>query len=123
MTFCCRFRQLKEQEARRRQQRGEEKGKAEEAAAKATKIYETDEKTVEGGNHAGGDKVVEKSHAVAADTDPSTFRVVVNGNPSSKDLEENQNSASTPQTENNEGSASFNVGINEKSVDKVLLHV
>ncbi|KAK7280927.1 hypothetical protein RIF29_08503 [Crotalaria pallida] len=106
-----RFRQLKEQEERRKQQREEEKRRAAEAAAKATKV--------EGGNQAGGDLVVDKSQVVAADTDPSISGVVVNGNSSSKSLEENQNPSSTPQTENNEGSTHVNgVGINEQNQDK-----
>ncbi|RYQ83137.1 hypothetical protein Ahy_B10g101757 isoform C [Arachis hypogaea] len=108
-----RFRQLKEQEARRRQQREEEKGKATEAASKATKVYETNEITVEKGNQDGGDNV-ENSQHVNADADPSTSQVTVNGNPLSKDLEENQNSTYTPQRESNEGSP-FNNGVNEKS--------
>ncbi|MED6145833.1 ALBINO3-like protein 1, chloroplastic [Stylosanthes scabra] len=112
-----RFRQLKEQEARKRQQREEEgKRKAEEAAAKATQVYETNEKTVEEGDRAGGDNV-EKSQHVATDTDPSTSQVTVNGNPLSKDLEENQNSTSTAQRESNEGSP-LNKGVNGKGVDK-----
>lgn len=103
-----------EQEARRKQQREEEKRKAEEAAAKANH-----EKTIEGGNRAVND-LVEKSQSVAADTDPS-ISGVVNGNPLSEGLEGNQNS--TSDTKNNEGSGHFNaVGINEKSLDKVLLH-
>ncbi|CAL0333120.1 unnamed protein product [Lupinus luteus] len=107
-----RFRLLKEQEKRRKQQREEEKRKAEEAVAQATK-------TVEDGIQAADDLVVEKSQVVAADTDPSTSGVVVNGNSLSKSLEENQNQTSTPQTENNEGSAHVNVvGINEQSQDK-----
>lgn len=119
-SFCCRFRQLKEQEERRKQQREEEKRRAEEAAANASKVYETHDKPVEAGNLVADDLVVEKSQAVPADTDPSTSGVVLNGNPSSKSLDKNQNSTSTPQTGNNEASAHVNVGINDQSQDKVL---
>ncbi|XP_061369914.1 ALBINO3-like protein 1, chloroplastic [Gastrolobium bilobum] len=113
-----RFRQLMEQETKRKQQREEEKRKAEEAVAKATKVDETHEKTIEGGNQAGRDLVVGKSQSVATDTDPS-ISGVVNGNPLSKDLEESQNSTSTSETQNNGGSAHFNVvGTNEKILDK-----
>lgn len=92
-----------------------------EAAARETKADETLDKTVEGGNQTAGDLVVEKSRSVASDTDPS-ISGVVNGNPSSKDLEVNQNSVSTSETENNEGSAHFNnVEKSTKNLDKVLL--
>lgn len=101
-----------EQETRRKQQREEEKRKA---AAKANQ-----EQTIEGGNQAVSD-LVEKSHSVAADTDPS-ISGVVNGNPLSKDLEGNQNSTSTSDSENNEGSSHFNA-VNEKILEKVLLHI
>ncbi|KAK7306198.1 hypothetical protein VNO77_44124 [Canavalia gladiata] len=108
-----RFKQIMEQEARRRQQKEEEKRKATEAAA--AKVHE---KTIEGGNPTGDGLVVEKSQTVASDTDPS-ISGVVNGNPSSKDLEGNQNSTSTLETENKEGSAHCNdVEINEDSLDK-----
>ncbi|TKY47712.1 ALBINO3 protein 1 [Spatholobus suberectus] len=113
-----RFKQIMEQEARRRQQREEAKRNAMEAAARETNVHETLEKTVEGGNQTFGDLVVEKSRSVASDTDPS-ISGVVNGNPLSKDLEGNQNSTSTSETENNVGAAHFNnVEINEKSLDK-----
>lgn len=98
------------QEARRRQQREEEKRKAEEAAAKATKV----------GNEAGDELVAERSQAVTADDDPSTSGIVVNGNPTSEDLERHHNATSTPRTENNESSANFQFNErNEKSVEKV----
>ncbi|KAG4975384.1 hypothetical protein JHK87_032205 [Glycine soja] len=114
-----RFKLIKEQEARRKQQREEEeKRKALEAAARETKVDKTLEETVEVENQTGGDLVVEKSRSLASDTDPS-ISGVVNGNPLSKDLEGNQNSTSTSETENNEGSAHFNnVEINEKILDK-----
>lgn len=109
-----RFKQLKEQEARRKQQREEEKRKAMEAAAKETKVDETLEKTAEGRKQTEDDVV----RSVASDTDPS-ISGVVNGNSLSKDSEVNQNSTSTSQTENNEGSAHFNsVEITEKNLDK-----
>ena len=114
--FCCRFKLIKEQEARRKQQREEEeeKRKALEAAARETKVDKTLEETVEVENQTGGDLVVEKSRSLASDTDPS-ISGVVNGNPLSKDLEGNQNSTSTSETENNEGSAHFNnVEINKR---------
>ncbi|XP_020214038.1 ALBINO3-like protein 1, chloroplastic [Cajanus cajan] len=112
-----RFRQIKEQEARRKQQREEEKRKAAEAAARETKVHETLEKTVEEGNQNEGD-LDEKPLSVNLDNDPS-ISGVVNGNPLRNDLEGNQNSTSTSETENNEGSAQVNsVEINEKSLDK-----
>lgn len=115
-SFCCRFKQLKEQEARKKQQREEEKRKAEEAAAKVNH-----ERTIEGGNQAEGD-FVEKSKSVAADTNPS-ISGVVNGNPLSKDLEGNRISASTSDSKNNEGSGHFDaVGVDKISLEKVLLH-
>lgn len=104
-----------EQEARKKQKREEEKRKAEEAAAKANH-----EQTIEGENQSVNG-LVENSHSVAADTDPS-ITGVVNGNPLSKDLEGNQNSTSTSDTENGEGSANFNA-VNEKNLEKVLLHI
>ncbi|XP_027334819.1 ALBINO3-like protein 1, chloroplastic [Abrus precatorius] len=110
-----RFKQIMEQEAKRRQRRDEEKRKAMEAEARATKVHETHEKTVEGGNQTGGD-LVEKPESVASDTDPF-ISGVVNGNGLS--LEGNQNSTSTSETENNEGSAHFNdVERNKESLDK-----
>lgn len=94
-----------------------------EAAARETKVDKTLEETVEVENQTGGDLVVEKSRSLASDTDPS-ISGVVNGNPLSKDLEGNQNSTSISETENNDGSAHFNnVEINEKNLDKVLLHI
>ncbi|CAJ1853564.1 unnamed protein product [Sphenostylis stenocarpa] len=109
-----RFKQLKEQEARRRQQREEEKRKSMEAAARETKVNESHESL----EKTGGDLVVEKPLSVASDTDPS-ISGVVNGNLLGKDLDGNQNSTSTSETENNEGSThSNNVEINEKNSDK-----
>ncbi|KAK7312021.1 hypothetical protein RJT34_10563 [Clitoria ternatea] len=113
-----RFKQIMEQEARRRQQREEEKRKAEEAAARATKESEMNEKIIEEGNQAEDDLNVEKSQPVASDTDPS-ISGLGNGNPLSKDIEGNQNSTPTSETENDEGYAHFNdVGTNRKSSDK-----
>jgi hypothetical protein len=62
-SFCCIFKQLTEQEARKKRQR-EEKRKADEAAAKANH-----EQTIEGGDQAVGN-LVENSQSVAADSDP-----------------------------------------------------
>lgn len=104
-----------EQEARKKQKREEEKRKTEAAAAKANH-----EQTIEGENQAVND-VVENSQSVAADTDPS-ISGVVNGNPLSKDLEGNQKSTSTSDTENDEGSAHFNA-VNKKNLEKVLLRI
>ncbi|XP_058787036.1 ALBINO3-like protein 1, chloroplastic [Vicia villosa] len=105
-----RFKQLMEQEARKKQKREEEKRKAEAAAAKANQ-----EQTIEGENQAVND-LVENSQPAAADTYPS-ISGVVNGNPLSKDLEGNQNSTSTSDTENDEGSSHFNA-VNEKTLEK-----
>ncbi|KAL5075874.1 hypothetical protein RYX36_014858 [Vicia faba] len=106
-----RFKQLMEQEARKRQKKEEEKRKAEEAAAAKA----NHKQTIEGQNQAAND-LVENSQSVAAETDPS-ISGVVNGNPLSKNLEGNQNSTSTSDTENNEGSAHFNA-VNEKNLEE-----
>ncbi|ESW35696.1 hypothetical protein PHAVU_001G257000 [Phaseolus vulgaris] len=109
-----RFKQLKEQEARRRQQREEEKSKGMETEARETKVDESHETL----KKTGSDLSVEKSLSVGSDTDPS-ISGVVNGNVLSTDLEENQNSTSASETENNEGSTHFNnAEINEKNSDK-----
>ncbi|KAK7387553.1 hypothetical protein VNO78_28439 [Psophocarpus tetragonolobus] len=113
-----RFKQIKEQEARRRQEREEEKRNAMEAAARETKVDETLEKTVEGGNQTGGNLVVEESRSVASNIDLS-ISGAVNGNPGSKNLEGDQNSTSASKTKNNEASAHFNnAEINEKNLTK-----
>lgn len=103
------FKQLMEQEAKKKQQREEEKRKAEEAAAKAN----NHEQIVEGGNQVVND-LVKNSQSVADDTDPS-ISGVINGN--SKDLEGNQNSTSTSDTANDEGSAHLNA-VNKKNLEK-----
>lgn len=103
------FKQLMEQEAKKKQQREEEKRKAEEAAAKAN----NHEQTVEGGNQVVND-LVKNSQSVADDTDPS-ISGVINGN--GKDLEGNQNSTSTSDTANDEGSAHLNA-VNKKNLEK-----
>ncbi|XP_054790800.1 ALBINO3-like protein 1, chloroplastic [Prosopis cineraria] len=113
-----RFKQIKEQEAKRRRQREEEKRKAEEAAGKATEVHEARDKTVQGGHGDGDDLIVVKSEAVTANNDPSTSGVVVNGNPSSEDFGRHQNATSTLQAENN-GSANFQFNErNERSLEK-----
>lgn len=106
--MCCRFKQLKEQEARRKQQKEEEKRKAEEAAAKATEVHEN-----------GNDLVNEKPQAVTADKVPSPSGVL-NGNPSNEGLERHQKATSASQTENDEASANFQFNErNEKSLERV----
>ncbi|KAI9080870.1 hypothetical protein K1719_037179 [Acacia pycnantha] len=112
-----RFKQLKEQEAKIRQQREEEERKAEEAAAIATEVHEARDKTAQVGNE-DGDGVAEKSDAVTTDNDPSTSGIVVNGNPSSGDFGRHQKATSTLHTENKDSSDfQFNER-NEESLEK-----
>jgi len=73
-----------------------------ETAARETKVDESHETL----KKTGSDLIVEKSVSVDSDTDPS-ISGVVNGNLLSTDLEENQNSTSTSETENNEASTHF----------------
>jgi YidC/Oxa1 family membrane protein insertase len=113
-SLYCRFKQLMEQEAKKKQQREEEKRKVEEASTKAN----NHEQTVQGGNQVVND-LVKNSQSVADDIDPS-ISGVINGN--SKDLEGNQNSTSTYDTANDEGSAHLNA-VNKKNLEKVLLHI
>ncbi|XP_030960795.1 ALBINO3-like protein 1, chloroplastic [Quercus lobata] len=102
-----RFKQLKEQEAKRRQQIEEERKKAEEAAAKATQIanegHEREAKLLERENGAAADSVVENKENVQSVTtfhDSSNVEVVVNGGSSGQDSEEDQNMTSTFTMEN-----------------------
>ncbi|XVE74888.1 hypothetical protein DITRI_Ditri12bG0054700 [Diplodiscus trichospermus] len=95
-----RFKQLKEQEARRRQEREEERRKAQEAAAKADSL--TNEGHAMDGSIMGKEngsgtglstETNEKCHSVV---DKGSSNVtVVNGDPSSQDLKDDQKKASS----------------------------
>lgn len=107
LPLYSRFKQLKEQEAKRRQQIEEEKKKAEEAAAKATQIanegHEREATLLERENGAAADSVVEnneKVHSVTTFHNSSNVEVVVNGDSSGQDSEEDQNMTSTFRMEN-----------------------
>lgn len=107
LPLYSRFKQLKEQEAKRRQQIEEEKKKAEEAAAKATQIanegHEREAQLLERENGAAADSVVEnneKVHSVTTFHNSSNVEVVVNGDSSGQDSEEDQNMTSTFRMEN-----------------------
>lgn len=107
LPLYSRFKQLKEQEAKRRQQIEEEKKKAEEAAAKATQIanegHEREAKLLERENGAAADSVVEnneKVHSVTTFHNSSNVEVVVHGDSSGQDSEEDQNMTSTFRMEN-----------------------
>lgn len=96
LLLYSRFKQIKEQEARRRQEE-EEKRKAEEAAAKGTQPtnegHEREAKLLERENGAGADSVAESNEevqSVATLHSSSNVGVVVNGDLSGQDSEEDQ---------------------------------
>lgn len=86
-----RFKQIKEQEARKRRQREEEKRKAEEAAANASQIPNERE------NEGGVDLIGEKNGSHLSDNihNSSSSGVTVNGNLSTVDVKENEITTST----------------------------
>lgn len=110
-----RFKQIKEQEAIRRQKE-EEKRKAEEAAPKGTQPtnegHEREAKLLERENGAGADSVAEnneKAESVATFHNPSNVGVVVNGDLSGQDSEEDQKTTSIFRVENDKVSTNSKV--------------
>lgn len=95
-----RFKQLKEQEERRKQQREEERRKALEAAAKADRLknegHEIDSSIIDKENGAATVSSSEKNENYQSLAGQGSSDLgVVNGDPSSQDLKENQNKASS----------------------------
>ncbi|KAJ7957653.1 Inner membrane ALBINO3-like protein 1, chloroplastic [Quillaja saponaria] len=115
-----RFKQLKEQEVRRRRQREEQKRKAEEAelrGSKADEGYEKGDKLLQGGNGAAADLVVEKVEelqSVTAINDLPTSGVSMNGNLCCQNLEEDQITSSAVRMENDEASSNGRVDGRDK---------
>lgn len=101
-----RFKQIKEQEEKRRRQI-EEKRKAEEAVAKGTQItnegQEIEAKLLERENGAGADSVIENNEKVQSVTtfhNSSNVKVAVNGDSSGQESEEDQKMTSEFRMEN-----------------------
>ncbi|XP_022776223.1 ALBINO3-like protein 1, chloroplastic isoform X2 [Durio zibethinus] len=95
-----RFKQLKEQEARSRQQREEEMRKAQQAAAKADQLtnegHETEGSITDKENGAGTGLSAEKNEKYQTVAGQGSSNIgVVNGDLSSKDLKEDQKKASS----------------------------
>ncbi|XVF43833.1 hypothetical protein PTKIN_Ptkin02bG0072000 [Pterospermum kingtungense] len=95
-----RFKQLKEQEVRRKQQREEERRKAQEAAARADRLrkegHKIDGSISDGENGAGTGLSSEKNEKYLSVAGQGSSNVgAVNGDPSSQELNENQNKASS----------------------------
>ncbi|KAL5760035.1 hypothetical protein ACOSQ2_018873 [Xanthoceras sorbifolium] len=109
-----RFKQLKEQEARKRQQIEEEKRKAAEAAARGSEVtnegHETEVSILERENGAGANLVDNKNGKPQSFTgqDTSNFGVV-NGGPSSQEFKEDTNSIPVYRMENSEASDDYEV--------------
>lgn len=106
-----RFKQLKEQEARRKQQRKEEKRKAEEAAASGSQItnggHNKEAHLVEREHGAGDDLIEDRNRSVESvttirDSTTNGNGAIVNGNYSSQDLKNGQETASTLGRENSD---------------------
>lgn len=106
---------IKEQEARRKQQREEEKRKLKEAEAKGTQITNEihgEARLLEKENGVAVELVVEKSDEVESQTtthNSSSVGVSVNGDQSIQDLKEDQNSVSVLQMESSEVSTNLDV--------------
>lgn len=119
LLLYSRFKQIKEQEARRRQQR-EEKEKAGETVAKGTQLtnegHEREARLLESENGAGSESVDENN--------PSNFGVV-NGDLTGKDSEEDKIKSPVLRVEEDKVSANSKVGaIDEQQsyelVEKIL---
>ncbi|KAL5762268.1 hypothetical protein ACOSP7_018532 [Xanthoceras sorbifolium] len=109
-----RFKQLKEQEARKRQQIEEEKRKAAEAAARGSEVtnegHETEVSILERENGAGANLADNKNGKPQSFTgqDTSNFGVV-NGGPSSQEFKEDTNSIPVYRMENSKASDDYEV--------------
>ncbi len=106
LPLYSRFKQIKEQEEKRRRQI-EEKRKAEEAVAKGTQItnegHEIEAKLLERENGAGADSVIENNEKVQSVTtfhNSSNVKVAVNGDSSGQESEEDQKMTSEFRMEN-----------------------
>lgn len=136
LPLFSRFKQIKEQEEARRRQKEEEKRKAEEAAAKGTQPIneghereaEREAKLLERENGAGAGSVAEtneKAQSVSTFHNPSSVGVVVNGDLSGQDSQEDQKTASMFRMENDKVSANSKVDWSDEqqsyeNVEKVL---
>ncbi|GAY43974.1 ALBINO3-like protein 1 [Citrus sinensis] len=122
-----RFKQIKEQEARRRQQREEEKRKAAEAAAKGNQTINGEQEreasilgSAKGVQTDLVDKDDENFPSVTGDN-ASNIGVAINGNISSHEFKENQDTISVFRTGDNEVSANSEVdGRNEQQSQENL---
>lgn len=127
MLICSRFKQIKEQEARRRQQREEEKRKAAEAAAKGNQTINGEQEreasilgSAKGVQTDLVDKDDENFPSVTGDN-ASNIGVAINGNISSHEFKENQDTISVLRTGDNEVSANSEVdGRNEQQSQENL---
>lgn len=114
LLLYSRFKQIKEQEARRRQKE-EEKRKAEQAAAKGTQPtnegHEKEAKLLERENGAGADSAAENNEKVqsVATSHNSSDVGVVNGDLSGQDSEEGQKMTSMFRMENDKVSTNSKV--------------
>jgi YidC/Oxa1 family membrane protein insertase len=132
LPLFSRFKQIKEQEEARRRQKEEEKRKAEEAAAKGTQPinegHEREAKLLERDNGAGAGSVAEnneKAQSVSTFHNPSSVGVVVNGDLSGQDSQEDQKTASMFRMENDKVSNNSKVDWSDgqqsyENVEKVL---
>jgi YidC/Oxa1 family membrane protein insertase len=125
LPLFSRFKQIKEQEEARRRQKEEEKRKAEEAAAKGTQPINEGHERDTGAGAGSVAENNEKAQSVSTFHNPSSVGVVVNGDLSGQDSQEDQKTASMFRMENDKVSTNSKVDWSDgqqsyENVEKVL---